>query len=1050
MNGFTLSSTGFKFLLIFLLSYGTVFSQEKVFVCGTKDDDAPQEVKQLMSRLPEIMERQNARTAAGELRICRITVDIDSDTYVKYERDTAAIIQKVTENIEKASKFYEREVNIRLVITSIRIFKDGGPDPYAGETDMFTLYSILGGRVSLNTNFDKRIYLYTKSVTGYRGMALLGGSYNVAPLENIDIILHELAHNFGSFHSNNCSWPGGPFDHCLTVEGGCYDKSLERSTTNSLMSLCGGNFGGRALHPLIKAVIKEQAETYFPKIESAPQPVALAGNITAIKGDFYAWPASLRARSYEFSYATNGGFSDQVIQPTAPNGISLLPQILGTEYFIRVRALNAFGTSAWSNTVKIRIDPNQPDVPVILAPATGTIFPSQTNVTLSFSNVPGATAYRIQVTALNDFDFTNPTDQIITQNQFVASTYLGGYKWRVKAIQGGKTGRWSETGYFSANPQLNATGLFLPIREDGLNVSSTLPLLYLPNETYQNITVTIANNPSFANPLYQRNYTPYSEVADVFKGLPANTKLYLRVQARPNDVINYPDRYQIDYTVEFTTGSINTPAGLTFLSEKNQPVFGRMNQKITLSKENIWLGVVDEGFLKLDPKTLTYQAFNRDNTDGLLGVDLENAIRTDNDQNVFVLNSGALGDFRKVKLVNEIPSPGATLTQIVTNSIQDYNPQNAIFWTQREIFRETPGGPVLLRQLSGSQSIKDIRFYSNKAWIIQVNFSPVYSSEILVMDLNDPNQVYTINSSTSPAIWNFIEQIEVRNDGKIWLRQSDYSTGQNSIAYYNGSSWSGFNAGNAPFGSRITGLAISSSGSAYVLASGIETQVYKFNNVNWEKAGAALPFRDFGADLWIDKNESFWISSRYGLSMLASEAALPVTLVDFSAATEGNLVTLNWKVTDQIEMSKYVVEHGTDGKTFRAIGETPAIDTAFYSLTHYDPARGINYYRLKSIETDADFAYSKVIAVNLSNMEDMVFYPNPATNKLQVKVRSDLINQPGTITIFTADGKRILSKDIGNLKDRENIDVSNLNAGIYLIRIENNLTAGSEMIQVVR
>ncbi|MCF0068830.1 M12 family metallo-peptidase [Dyadobacter sp. CY261] len=724
MNGFTFSSTGFKFLLSLLLSWGSAFSQEKTLMCGTKDADAPQEVKQMVSRLPAIMALQNARTTAGETRICRITVDIDSDTYVKYERDTAAIIQKVTQNIEKASKFYEREANIRLMVTNIRIFKDGGSDPYAGENDMNTLFNILISRVRSDSDFDKRIYLYTKSVTSYAGLALIGGTFNVSPLENIQIILHELAHNFGSYHSNNCSWPGGPFDHCGVVEGGCYDKSLETSTTNSLMSLCGGNVAGRPLHPVIKAVIKEHAETTFLPIASAPMQVSLAGDITAIKGDFYAWPVSVNASSYEFSYSTNGNFANEIVQPTASNGISLLKQTLGTEYFVRVRALNAFGASNWSNTVKIRIDPGQPDVPVILGPAIGTIFSSQQNVVLSFSEVPGATAYRIQVTTLYDFEFANSTDQIITQNEFIASTYLGGYQWRVKAIQGGKTGRWSETGYFSANPELNAVGLFLPIREDMLNVPRTLPLTYLHNETYPNLTITIADNPGLTNPLFQRNYTPYMEVVDVFKGLPTNTKLYLRVQGRPDDLINYPDRNQIDYTIEFTTGSLNTPPAHTFLSEKNQLVFGRMNQKITLSNEHIWLGVVDAGFLKIDPKALTYQTFNRNNTDGLLGVGLENAIRTDDDQNVYVLNSGASGEFRKVKLVNEIPSPGASVTQVFTNSIQDYNPQNAIFWTQKEIFRETPGGPVLLRQVSGSQSIKDIRFYNNKAWIIQVNSIP--------------------------------------------------------------------------------------------------------------------------------------------------------------------------------------------------------------------------------------------------------------------------------------------------------------------------------------
>jgi hypothetical protein len=174
MNESNFTPTAFKYLLILLLSYGSAFSQEKPFACGTKDHDAPQEVMRMISGLPAIMAQQNARANAGETRICRIAVDIDSDTYVKYQRDTVAIIQKVIENIEKASKFFERETNIRLMVTSIRIFKDGGPDPYAGQSDIYALLYILANNAT-EPNFDKKLYLYTKPVTGgFTGLAFLG------------------------------------------------------------------------------------------------------------------------------------------------------------------------------------------------------------------------------------------------------------------------------------------------------------------------------------------------------------------------------------------------------------------------------------------------------------------------------------------------------------------------------------------------------------------------------------------------------------------------------------------------------------------------------------------------------------------------------------------------------------------------------------------------------------------------------------------------------------------------------------------------------------
>lgn len=1049
-----LKFTSYGLRLLIMLSFGCqmAFAQEKPVLCGTRDADAPQQIRQMMSQLPAIMARQNARTAAGEMRICRVAVEIDSDTYVKYERDTAAIIQTVIGNIEKCSKFYEREANFRMMVTSIRIFKDTEPNPYANAHDVHAMLTILANRQAADQNFDKRIYLYTKPVGGgASGVAFIGGAYNVSPLENAATLMHEFAHNFGSYHANNCGWPGGPLDYCGGVEGDCYTKSSEVNTKGSLMSRCGSNGAGAALHPMIKAVITQHAEVTFAKMESAPQAPSLPGDITAAKGDFYTWPASTLASTYEFSYSTDVNFNGETVETTVVNGINLLKQTLGADYFVRVRARNAFGTSDWSNTVKIRIDPDQPDVPVLLGPANHTFLPAQIPVTLSFLQVPGAASYQVQVSPLVDFNFAFPTSEIIFGNQYNYVPYFGGYKWRVRAIVNGKTGKWSEIGYFSANARLNVAGLYLPVPDNLLDVPRTIPIAYAPSTYYSNTRITVADNPEFNSPLFQRNYEPFLEIADVLKDLPANTQLYLRVQERQTDLINYPDRDLVDYTVQFTTGSANSPFALTFLSEKDQPVFGKPNPKIAVSKGHVWLGVLDAGFIKLDQKALTFQTFNRANTDGLLGVGMDNPVRTDNERNVYTVNPADGYRFRKVGLVNETPSGDATVTTIpFVGYIQDFSPQHQIFWTQRVIFKETPGGFTALRQVSDSQLIKDIRFRDNKAWILILNLDRDYSTEILVMDLNDHDLIYTIDYQTSPAIENVIDQIEIQPDGKVWLRQTDYSTQFNSLAYFDGTSWSLFDSGNAPFGTRISSISISPSGQPYVLAVGSEAQVYKFHNGQWEKAGDALPYQRFDGDLWVDTYESFWISNRFGLARLASDAALPVTLVHFRAAPENNTVVLNWKVTDQVDMARYEIEHSTDAKRFHVIGETPAIDTTLYSFVHTSPAPGTNYYRLKMVDSNTDFALSKMVKVNMNDLAEIIIYPNPAATLLLVKTPPELIGRSGRITVFSTNGSRIYAKKIDHFRAQEPIDVSTLAAGNYLIKVENGMSVSSRIVQVMR
>ena len=170
--------------LSLLLSLSAAIAQQKPAVGGTSDDALPRDIVEKMSRLPAIMQQQKARAAVGEMNICRIAVEIDYQTYIKFEKDTNAIYKRVLENMRTVSQVYEKEINTRMVVTGIRIFKNQETDPFAASNNIFTLQNILKNSAPANRDFDKRAYFYTKVVTGASGLASIGGIASVSRLRS--------------------------------------------------------------------------------------------------------------------------------------------------------------------------------------------------------------------------------------------------------------------------------------------------------------------------------------------------------------------------------------------------------------------------------------------------------------------------------------------------------------------------------------------------------------------------------------------------------------------------------------------------------------------------------------------------------------------------------------------------------------------------------------------------------------------------------------------------------------------------------------------------
>ena len=205
-----------------------------------------------------------------------------------------------------------------------------------------------------------------------------------------------------------------------------------------------------------------------------------------------------------------------------------------------------------------------------------------------------------------------------------------------------------------------------------------------------------------------------------------------------------------------------------------------------------------------------------------------------------------------------------------------------------------------------------------------------------------------------------------------------------------------------------------------------------------------------------DSSHTLYIRSYDGWSLTNTKSfskgsILPITWLSFNAVKIADSVLLNWKTNSEQNCNFYQIERSNDGVTFSKIGTSPAANsstaTSNYNFVDTKPLQGISYYRIKQVDNDGAFRYSKVIAVRfLASLPPVSIYPNPASETVNIVFTNVPAN--GTkIEMFTANGQFVKSI-LNNGSAASAIDVSNLSNGLYQIKISDKNMQLSEKIIV--
>ena len=148
---------------------------------------------------------------------------------------------------------------------------------------------------------------------------------------------------------------------------------------------------------------------------------------------------------------------------------------------------------------------------------------------------------------------------------------------------------------------------------------------------------------------------------------------------------------------------------------------------------------------------------------------------------------------------------------------------------------------------------------------------------------------------------------------------------------------------------------------------------------------------------------------------------LPVTLIDFNGKLNGSKVDLFWKTASELNSNHFEVERSSDAQEFKFLVNvkakgTSSTETAYSSVDPL-PLKGYNYYRLKTVDNDATYVYSKIIIIKVNSdatLETRVM-PNPFTGKLDI-----YLTLPHSCNVsfrfLDASGKVVYTKQVKGLK----------------------------------
>ncbi|WP_158281256.1 T9SS type A sorting domain-containing protein [Dyadobacter jejuensis] len=182
-----------------------------------------------------------------------------------------------------------------------------------------------------------------------------------------------------------------------------------------------------------------------------------------------------------------------------------------------------------------------------------------------------------------------------------------------------------------------------------------------------------------------------------------------------------------------------------------------------------------------------------------------------------------------------------------------------------------------------------------------------------------------------------------------------------------------------------------------------------------------------------------------------SSDPLPVRLVSFEATKQKNEPTfLEWTTAEEELSKEFQIERSSNATDWSTIGVVPTtnqgVSLAEYQYYDYENVGGTTYYRLKILDIDGSYAYSRIRSVTDGpSVNKLTLFPNPISSSQQKLQFDNLPSELQKIELVSITGMVAYSIE---KPSAEGISMDGISKGFYIVNavLQNGQVLSSRLL----